>query len=49
MAANCHEKAYSPESSYKGAQEFMNTFHQKIHLRPSPSQLEMKVILLIIR
>ncbi|QQS67715.1 MAG: T9SS type A sorting domain-containing protein [Chlorobiota bacterium] len=37
MAANCHEKAYSPESSYKGAQEFMNTFHQKIHLRPSPS------------
>ncbi len=36
MTSGCHADAYSPSSDYQGAAAFKHTFHQKIHLRPTP-------------
>jgi len=36
MTSGCHAGQYGDGHSYKGAADFLETMHQKIHLRPTP-------------
>jgi hypothetical protein len=42
MTSGCHEGPSGDGSIYAGAEKFKETFHQKIHLRPSPETVRIE-------